>query len=372
MKRLTTLVILGLALILATSMVGTAAAPYKVGCIVPLTGGAAANGILVKRGAEIAVAEINAKGGVAGRPVELIMADDAGIPAQSVSAMNKLIFQDNVDFLIGGNLSSTVLAHMLVSEKEGIPYIVTCASNPQITTKSNKWTVRLHQNDDIMAVQLADFTIDVLKKSKIAIMYDTGDFGTGNKNAFTATLNKRGVKPIITVGFNTGDKDFMSQVIQVKGKNPDVIMIFSVQAEAAIVTNQLRQMGVNVTIAGTGGFIVPKYIELAPGTSEGAIGMTTYSPYDDTPEIKHFTDAFIKAYNEQPTHHAWNTYEAFVYLMKPIVDKVGTDKVKVMSVLKDYKWSVGGVSKYFDETGQVVMPSVFISVQDGIWKPYKK
>lgn len=372
MKRLMALVTLMLALAMVSAMVGAAATPFKVGCIVPLTGGAAANGMYIKRGAELAIAEINANGGVAGHPVELIMADDAGVPATSVSAMNKLVFQDKVDFLIGGNISSTVLAHMQISEKEGIPYIVTTASNAQITNKANKWTVRLHQNDLTQAVQLADFVLNVIKKSKIAVMFDTGDYGTGCKDAFNGQLAKLGKQSLITVGFNTGDKDFMSQVIQVKGKNPDVVMVFAVQAEAAIVTNQLRQMGVTATICGTGGYIVPKYIELAPGTSEGTVGMTTYSPYDESPEVKKFTDAYVKAYNDTPTHHAWNTYEAYIYLLKPIVDKVGIDKAAVMSALKSYKWTVAGNSKYFDETGQVIMPSIFISVQGGVWKYFKQ
>jgi branched-chain amino acid transport system substrate-binding protein len=372
MKRLMTFAIIALTALMVSAMVGAAVVPYKVGCIVPLTGGSAANGVYIRWGAEIAVAEINAKGGVAGRPVELIMADDAGVPATSVSAMNKLIYQDKVDFLIGGNISSTVLAHMQVSEKEGIPYIVTTASNAQITRKENKWTVRLHQNDLTQSVHLADFVTNVINKSKIAIMFDTGDYGTGCKNAFTDQLTKLGLAPVITIGFNTGDKDFMSQIIQVKAKNPDAVMLFCVQAEAAIITNQLRQMGITATICGTGGFVVPKYIELAPGTSEGAIGMTTYSPFDEDPVYKNFSDAVQKAYNSLPTHHGWNTYEAFVYLLKPIVDKVGTDKAAVMAALKSYKWTIAGSSKYFDETGQVIMPSKFISVQNGVWKPFKK
>ncbi len=361
-----------LALLMVSAMVGAAAVPFKVGCIVPLTGGSAANGMYIKRGSELAIAEINANGGLGGRPIELIMADDAGVPATSVSAMNKLVYQDKVDFLIGGNISSTVLAHMQISEKEGIPYIVTTASNAQITTKANKWTVRLHQNDLTQAVQLADFVVNVIKKTKVAVMFDTGDYGTGCKNAFNEQLIKLGYQPLITVGFNTGDKDFMSQVIQVKGKNPDAVMVFAVQAEAAIVTNQLRQMGVNGTICGTGGYIVPKYIELAPGSSEGAVGMTTYSPFDLTPEIKKFTDAYQKTYGEVATHHAWNTYEAYMYLLKPITDKVGTsDKAAIMNALKSWKWTVGSNSKYFDETGQVIMPSIFISVQNGQWRPFK-
>lgn len=372
MKRLMAMMTLMLVLLMVSAMVGAAAIPFKVGCIVPLTGGSAANGMYIKRGAELAIAEINANGGLGGRPIELIMADDAGVPATSVSAMNKLVYQDKVDFLIGGNISSTVLAHMQISEKEGIPYVVTTASNAQITNKANKWTVRLHQNDLTQAVQLADFVVNVIKKTKIAVMFDTGDYGTGCKNAFNDQLSKLGYQPLITVGFNTGDKDFMSQVIQVKGKNPDAVMVFAVQAEAAIVTNQLRQMGVNGTICGTGGYIVPKYIELAPGTSEGAVGMTTYSPFDTTPEIKKFTDAYQKAYGEVSTHHAWNTYEAYMYLLKPITDKVGTtDKAAIMSALKSWKWTVGSNSKYFDESGQVIMPSIFISVQNGQWRPYK-
>ncbi|MCR4424618.1 MAG: ABC transporter substrate-binding protein [Firmicutes bacterium] len=364
-------VILAVFVVLAMTVGSTAATPFKVGCITPLTGGGAGAGVHIKYGAELAVAEINAAGGVGGRPVELIVVDDAGIPAQSVSAANKLIYQDNVDFLIGGNISSTVLAHMQVVEKAGVPYIVTTASNALITRPENKWVVRLHQNDDIQSAHLADFLVNVLGKNKISILYDAGDYGVGCKNAFTKRLQELGLDPVISLGFNWGDKDFMSQLIRIREKNPDTVALFGQQAEAAIITNQMRQLGMNALICTTGGFVVPKYIELAPGTSEGAIGITTFSPFADDPVVKTFVDTYEKKYKTLPTHHAWNTYEAFKYILKPLVDKVGTDKAKMRDALRSWKWTALGVEKYFDETGQVIMPSLFIEVQNGVWKPFK-
>ncbi len=368
MKR--NLLVLAVVTLFLTASVAGAAEPFKLGCITPLTGASAGAGVHIKYGIELAVEEINAAGGVAGRKVELIMVDDAGIPAQSVSAANKLIYQDNVDFIIGGNVSSTVLAHMQVIEKAGVPYICTTASNAQITRPENKWTVRLHQNDDIQSVHLADFLVSRLGKKTIAVMHDTGDYGVGCKDAFIARLEELKIKPAMILGFNPGDKDFMSQLIRIRQKNPDTIAIFGQIAEGAIITNQMRQLGMDALICTTGGFVVPKYIELAPGTSEGAVGITTFSPFTDDSIGRTFVANVQKRYNTVPTHHAWNTYEAAKFIMKPIVDEVGSDKEDMRQALRSWKWTVMGVEKHFDENGQVVMPSQFIEVRDETWVPF--
>jgi branched-chain amino acid transport system substrate-binding protein len=355
--------------LVVTVAAAAAPAPFKVGTITPLTGGGAGAGVHIKYGAEMAVDELNAAGGVGGRPIQLIVVDDAGIPAQSVSAANKLVYQDKVDFLIGGNISSTVLAHMEVTERAGIPYIVTTASNPQITRPTNKWTVRLHQNDNIQSVHLANYLVQDLKKAKIAVLYDSGDYGVACKQVFNVRLKELGLEPVIQLGFNWGDKDFMSQLIRIKEKSPDVVALFGQQAEAAIITNQMRQIGMDALIATTGGFVVPKYIELAPGTSEGAVGITTFTPFSDDPMAKKFAEDYQKRFNTIPTHHAWNTYEAFKYILKPLVDENGANKAKLAKALRAFKWTALGNAKYFDKDGQVIMPSIFIQVQNGFWKP---
>lgn len=369
MKRSSLILAALLCLVVTVAAAAAAPTPFKVGTITPLTGGGAGAGIHIKNGAEMAVDEINAAGGVGGHPIQLIVVDDAGIPAQSVSAANKLVYQDKVDFLIGGNISSTVLAHMEVTERAGVPYIATTSSNPQITRPTNKWTVRLHQNDNIQSVHLADYLVKELKKTKIAVLYDSGDYGVACKVVFNQRLKELGLEPSIQLGFNWGDKDFMSQLIRIKEKSPEVVALFGQQAEAAIITNQMRQIGMDSLIATTGGFVVPKYIELAPGTSEGAIGITTFTPFSDDPAAKKFTEDYQKRFNTIPTHHAWNTYEAFKYILKPLVDKNGTNKAKLNKALHAFKWTALGNAKYFDKEGQVIMPSIFIQVQNGVWKP---
>ncbi|MGE5623573.1 MAG: ABC transporter substrate-binding protein [Methanocella sp.] len=372
MKRLSLLLAALLCLAVTVAGVAAAPAPFKVGVITPLTGGGAGAGIHIKYGAEMAVDEINAAGGVGGHPLQAIIVDDAGIPAQSVSAANKLVYQDKVDFMIGGNISSTVLAHMEVTERAGIPYIVTTASNPQITRPTNKWTVRLHQNDNVQAVHLANYLAQDLKKTKIAVLYDSGDYGVANRVVFDARLKEFGIAPTIELGFNWGDKDFMSQLVRIRETKPEVVALFGQQAEAAIITNQMRQIGMDQLIATTGGFVVPKYIELAPGASEGAVGITTFTPFSDDPAAKKFAEDYQKRFNTIPTHHAWNTYEAFKYVLKPLVDKNGTNKAKLNKALHAFKWTALGNPRYFDKDGQVVMPSIFISVQNGFWKPIPK
>lgn len=365
------MLVVGLLITLALSSVGFANEPIKIGIIAPLTGGAASSGIHIRYGAEMAADEINAAGGINGRQIKLFIVDDAGIPAQSVSAMNKLVYQDKVDMVVGGNLSSTVLAHMSITENAGIPYIVTSASNPYITRPENKWLFRLHQNDDIQSIHLAEMVVNNLKKTKIAVIHDTNDFGTASKDAFVAALKDLGIEPLIIESYNFGDKDFMPQLIRIRETNPEILGLFGNQSEAAIITNQMRQLGLNdVRIVSTGGFPVPKYIELAPGTSEGSICVSTFNPSLKLPEAQKFVADYVERFKTEPPHHAWNTYEAIIYVLKPILEKVGTDKAAIRDELRTVKWTALGMDKYFDEVGQVIMPSLFIEVRDGKWQAF--
>ena len=174
------------------AVAGPASAEVKLGVIAGMSGVGTSYGIGIRQGAEMAVKEINDAGGVGGQKINLIVVDDASNPAQSVTAMQRLI-SDGVDLIVGGWGSSQVLANMEVSERAGIPYVIVGATNPRITSENNKWTFRVIQTDATMSEQLARILVRDLGLKRIAVINDSNDYGTGNRDIFVAALDPPGL-----------------------------------------------------------------------------------------------------------------------------------------------------------------------------------
>lgn len=342
--------------------------PIKLGISTSITGAAAGYGIHIRNGAQMTIDEINSAGGIKGRKIEMIVADDAGNPAESVSAMNRLVTKENVDAIVGGNMSSLVLANMQVAERSAVPYIVTGASNPAITRPGNKFTFRLHQSDATAALQAADYVVSKLGKKKIAIIHCTDDYGTGCKDVFAARLKQLNVTPLIIDRFNPGDKSFSSQLLKVRISGAEFLGLFGVLPEVSLITKEARDLGMKDLGVIMTGISQPKYIDLAPGATEGAFAVTPFNSALKDPEVQRLSQNYRKLYNNlDPPHQVSNTYQAIKYVLAPIWAKVGTDKVKVRDEIRKLKWTAFGNEHYFDQNGQVIMPSVIIVVRNRAW-----
>ncbi|MEG0541008.1 MAG: ABC transporter substrate-binding protein, partial [Angelakisella sp.] len=153
-----------------------------VGVVAPLSGGAAMVGDTLVKGVDLAVKEINAAGGINGRPIKIVKEDDEQNPAKSVSAMNKLVHSDKVSAVIGTVNSSCTMANMEVTRAAGIPQVTPIASGPAITNSGNDFIVRVQASDLLMAEAIANYVSKDLGLKKIAIMYQSDDYGTGGKD----------------------------------------------------------------------------------------------------------------------------------------------------------------------------------------------
>lgn len=358
-------------LVLAASLFATGAAlanerPVKVGVILGLTGSTIAYSTTLRQAIEMATAEHNA---TSTRKIQLDVVDDASNPAQSVSAMQRLV-SNNVDVIVGGFGSSQVLANMEVAERAGIPYIVVGASNPRVTTERNKWTFRLQAHDAMQAADLAQVSIDILKLTRIAIMSDTNDYGVGAKEAFTAALARYGTQPVEVQSFQTSDKDFTAQLTRILHKQPDGLAIFGTIPAAPAIMNQARELGITARFLGTGGLTSETLMTLAKEASQGTVASSSFSPeMDET--ARDWATRYIEMYKNatQPPRPVAASlgYFAMKLLVSPCVLKVGTDKVAVRQCIRDWRGPWPGAPKaeggaYFDNTQQLQIRSVPIEV----------
>lgn len=347
--------------------VGTASAQeskpdIKLGTVIPLSGAGASYGASIQQGLDMAAREINAAGGIDGRKIVLDVADDASDPAQSVIALQRLV-NDKDDLIIGGWGSSQVLANMAVAERAGMPYIVVGASNPRITSSANKWTFRTLTNDNIQADRLAQ-VVKLLHFKKVAIIYDTNDYGVGLQKIFTPELVKQGLKPAEVQSYQTTDKDFTAQLTHIAAAEPDAVMVFGTLPAIAAIMNQARDLGIEARFLGAAGMSNEAVMKLAPQAAQHAIA-TAYFHADMDATAKawaaQYEQEFAHANQAPRPSQAAPAYEALKLVAAPCLAKVGTDKDKFRLCLKDWHGKLFGLppaEAHFDATNQLIAPLV--------------
>lgn len=350
---------------------GEATLPIKLGMAVSLTGGAAAYGTHMKNGAQMVADEINAAGGVAGRKIELVVEDEGSDPSKATTAVMRLITQHNVDAIIGGSTSTLCFAVKDIVEQQGVPFITTSGSNPKLTTPSNKFFFRLHQSDATAARQAAQFVVKILGANRVAVIHDSSDYGVGCRDHFIDELQKLGVSPLVVQTYNVGEQDFSPQLLKIRDARPQVLGLFGNIPEAPLITKQARQLGMKDLHIVMTGISQPKFIELAPGDSEGVFAITPFNPTLPDPEVQEFARKYKDRFAMDPPHQASNSYQA-VKVLALVWGKVGTkDRARVAEELKKVEWQAFGSTNRFDATGQVLMKSVVVQVQNGRWVVYK-
>jgi branched-chain amino acid transport system substrate-binding protein len=347
----------------------------KLGVVAGMSGPGTSYGIGIRQGAEMAVKEINAAGGIKGRKISLVVVDDASNPAQSVTAMQRLA-SDGVDLIVGGWGSSQVLANMEVAERAGIPYIVVGATNPKITTEKNKWTYRVIFTDSVQAEQIAEAAVKRLGMKRIAVIHDANDYGVGNRDIFLASLKKLGMEPVSVVSYQSADKDFTAQLSRIREANPDGLAVFGTIPGAPAIMNQARDLGIKARFIGTGGLANENLMTLAPKASEGTV-LTTYFHEDVDAEAKAWAQRYVKEFSggsqpPRPVLAAWE-YRAIKFIAAPCLANVGTDKDKLRQCIGAWKGNMFSVpgEAYFDKTGQLIQPSVLVEVGGGAFQAFK-
>lgn len=361
----------------ACQSAGSASGPIRLGVIAPLSGGGTSYGLGIKQGAQMAVDEINQAGGVNGRKIEMVTVDDASDPAQSVTAMQRLVDQEKVDVIVGGWGSSQVLAHQPVVEKAGVPYIIVGATNPKITNDQLKWSFRVIQTDSIQAVEIANAAIDKMKAQKIAVIFDSNDYGTGNRDVFVAALKEKGITPVAVESYQTNDKDYTAQLSKIKGTSPDVLAVFGTIPAAPAIMTQARQLGVTARFIGTGGLANEQLMSLGGQAAEGTV-LTTYFQEDTGPEAKAWADKYTQLFASssnppRPVLAAWE-YRSVKQILLPVLQKAGSDKEAIRTGIQNFKGKVFGLEEdvYFDKTHQLVQHSVLTEVKNGQFALYSK
>lgn len=337
----------------------------KIGMVADLSGKSALSGTSKKRGAELAVEDINAHGGIGGKTLQLVIEDNLGTDQGGVSAFQKLASDQSIVAVVGSIRSTQVKAIDPYVKKAGIPVAIGGTNYGLTHDLHNKWYFRFRPNDSFAAQSMVDFTSDKLGKKKIAIIYDTDAFGNGGKDLLLKDYQEKGIKPVDVEGYTTGTKDFTPMLENIRKSGADAINTYMTNSEdAAQMVNQFRQLGLKAVIVGSPSIAQEVTLKLAGKNLDGIYSVNDFA-LDQTPETISFVDAYKKKYSESPDVYTGWAYDALHVLAKVISEK-GTDPEKIrqgLSQIKDYKATEGTIT--FDENGDGLHSYSIVKVENG-------
>ena len=344
----------GAAALAATAALAVAApaqAQIKVAAAGPMTGSYASFGLQLKEGAEQAVKDINAKGGVLGKQLQLEIGDDACDPKQAVSVANKFA-SDGVVFVDGHFCSSSSIPASKVYTEEGILQITPASTNPAFTDNGSWNTFRTCGRDDQQGEVAGKFLKDHFGSQKIAILDDNSTYGKGLADQTRKFFNQAGGKEAMNATYVPGERDYSALVSRMKDAGIQVIYIGGYHTETGLIARQAKEQGMNVTIVGGDALQTNEFPQIAGPASEGV--MMTF-PSD--PRKRPTAATVVKEFQDQkidPEGYVLYTYAA-MQVWAQAAQKAGTtDPKKVADEMKkDGPWQtvLGPIS--YDGKGDV-------------------
>ncbi len=337
--------------------------PIKIGLIAPLTGDAATYGTMDQNGAQLAVKEINAAGGIAGRQVELTSEDGKCTGQDGSSAAQKLISTDGVRYIIGGGCSGETFAIVPIAEQAKVLVISPSASAPKLAGIS-PYFFRNNPNDNIPAVGLADYVAKTYKS--VAVISEKTDYAQGFKAVFLSEAGKNNTKITDTEDYDPTVTDFRTVLLKMKSTNPGVIFINpQAGANLARVATQARQAGINTPLV-SAVFTGPEVLSAGSAVE----GMVLAVPQGVSTQGKgpEFLTKYKATYSADPIYQlfAGAGYDD-VYLIKQGIEAVGNDPSKVAQYWHSLSNFDGVLGAYhFDQNGDPVgITSILQKIQNG-------
>lgn len=376
------LVILMAAAAVAAFTTAQAADPIKLGAYFDLTGASAAIGTPTKLVAEMVVKKINQEGGINGRPLELVIADDEGDPTKAAIIVKKFIETDKVTAIIGPTRTDTGMASKPTIEQMKVPTFMCVGGDPVITVPPFHWTFKSPQRTSVAVKK----TFDYLKKKgiqKIAVITAADGFGRDGKKWLESLAPEYGLKIISNESFQATDNDMTPQLIKIKAASPEAIVCWTIGKAGAIVAKNVKQLDIKTALVQCHGLPDPIYIKLAGDASEKNIMPSTKllvaDQLPDTDIQKKVILEFIRIYTEVyhydkqfpiNTHsgYAWDA----IYIVANAMKKAGTNNEALRAAIEQTKGYIGVSGVYSltpeDHNGLGTDSMVMVQIVDGKWR----
>ena len=345
----------------------------KIGVVAELTGNNATYGTSITNGIKLAVQQLNDTGGLLGKKIELVVADNKSEPAEAANAMSKLVNQDKAPVVMGLFASSSAIAASNVSEAAKVPFLAVGATNPKVTLdektgKVKPNTFRVCFIDPFQGTVGANFILNELKLQKAAVYIDnSSDYAKGLAAFFKENFIKNGGTVVAEESYLQKDTDFKATLTKIKAAAPDILYVPGYYQEVGMIVKQGREMGIEIPMAGGDGWDSAKLPEIA---GKAALNNTyfssLYSPDDDSALNKAFVSEYEKAYKVKPDVFAALAYDSALLVAEAIKNAGDTDPVKIaqsMAKINGFQGVSGTVT--FDAQHNPVKSAVIIEHKDG-------
>jgi branched-chain amino acid transport system substrate-binding protein len=336
-----------------------------VGQFASLTGGQASFGQSTDKGVQLALAEINAAGGVLGQPLRIITKDNQSKPGETSTAVRELISRNKVVALIGEVASGRSLEAAPIAQRSGIPMISPASTNEKVT-ETGDHIFRVCFIDPFQGTVCAKFSRK-LGFTKAGIITDVSkDYSLGLAKSFKQEFTANGGVITGEQSYSGGDKDFSAQLTAIKADNPQVIFLPAYYTEAPLIIRQARQLGIMVPFIGGDGWDSPELVGVGGSSVEGCYFSNHFSDQSKDPRVVAFVDAYRKKYNGEPDAMVALGYDS-VYLLADAMKRAGTtDPAKVNAAIaatKDFPGVTGKIT--LDAHRNPTKSAVMLQVKNG-------
>lgn len=358
---------------------GGTGATFRIGVITSLTGSNAAFGQAHKKGYTIALDELNAKGGLLGKPIELDYYDDQSKPDQAVQGVAKLVDQDRVPIILGAYSSESTRAIVPVVTQKQVPLLMPTAIADNVMQSGSPWTFRICAGSGTYAAGTTDFLEHNGQPKTIAIVYENTNFGQSSEKSMLEAAKRAGLEVVDTEAYEASSPDYKALLQRVKAKNPEVVYFGSYLLDATTLMRQAEQIGLNpkyYTSAGTG-FAAAEFPTTDKGAGRSAeytFSVSQWLPSAKWKGSKEFDDEHFKRYGSHPAYHAMEAYITLITAVQAVQKANAANATAIRDALKqlDLPETPFGPIK-FDPTGQNQHPVLITQVQGGqykvVWPP---
>jgi branched-chain amino acid transport system substrate-binding protein len=356
-----------LALSIASSSV-CAQDVIRIPNIIELSGGGATVGAMWKNASTMAVEEINAKGGILGKKIQLDFIDTGSDPGKARAAIERALDAKPVA-IFGPIYSGSVNATLKLTNEAEVPQVIGGEAG-NLTMQGSKYLFRTSFGQNVSMPKIAAYMANDLKAKTITVVYQNNDFGKGGRNAIIPELEKRGVKILADLSTEPNQADFAADVVKAKAAGADAIFVYLTEEESARFLIEAKKQGLDKPLIGETTLLGQKVIDLAKEASEGVrghVGLTADAPI---PAVQAFGKRYEERFKAKPDHNAIKGYIA-LFMIKAGAEKAGKLEPKAiaaalrgLTITPDKEPGIL-IEASWDETGEIDRVSFLVEVKGG-------
>ncbi|KGR91926.1 ethanolamine utilization protein EutJ [Ureibacillus massiliensis 4400831 = CIP 108448 = CCUG 49529] len=343
----------------------------KIGANLELSGDVASYGSSILKGAQLAIEEINAKGGIDGKQIELVSADNKSENAEAVAAALKLATQDKVHAMIGPATSGNMLATVQIANTNKVPVVTASGTAENLTVNEdgsiNEYVFRTCFIDPFQGVVAANFATELGAKNVAIYADNSSDYAKGLAKAFKEQIIANGGTVVAEEAYVANDVDFKSTLTNLKSANPDFVFIPGYYEEVGLIVKQARELGIEAPLMGGDGWDSPTLVELAGADALNNTYMSNAFSSEDPEElIQDFVKAFEEKNGEKPNGFHALGYDTAYYIADAIdrADSLDGEAIKnALAETTDFAGVTGSFS--VDEKHNPIKSATILEFKDG-------